>query len=131
MPWKKLLITFLVVLSAGWMLFDGSRALIVGDYVTDPTGDYAGQLGPWANLLEGFGIEPRSTWMKSVFVLYGLMALGTLWCYWAGYSWAGSALMVVCFLGLWYLPFGTIANLVALFLMMMRPRKRLSVLGFK
>lgn len=123
MPWKKLLITSLVLLTAGWMLFDGSRALIAGDYVTEPAGEYAGQLGPWANLMKGFGIEPRSTLMKSVFVLYGLAALATLWCYWAGYSWSGSALMIVCFLGLWYLPFGTIANLVVLFLMMMRRRK--------
>ena len=131
MSWTKLLITLLVLLTSGWMLFDGSRALIVGDFVTQETGEYAGQLGPWANLIQGFGIEPRATGMKLVFVLYGLLALGTLYCYWAGFSWSGSALMLVCFLGLWYLPFGTIANLIALFLMMMRPRKRFSMLGVK
>ncbi len=131
MPWKKLIITFLVLLTAGWMLFDGSRALIAGDYVTEATGEYAGQLGPWANLVQRFGIEPRSTGMKLVFVLYGLLALATLWCYWAGYTWSGSALMMVCFLGLWYLPFGTIANLLVLFLMMMRKSRRVSILQAK
>jgi hypothetical protein len=131
MPWKKLIITTLVLLTAGWMLFDGSRALIVGDYVTEPTGEYAGQLGPWANLLQGFGIEPRSTLMKSIIVLYGLLALATLWCYWAGYPWAGSALMIVCFLGLWYLPFGTVANLIVLFLMMMAKRRQVAIVGVK
>lgn len=123
MDWKKILISFLVLFTAGWMLFDGSRALIVGDYVTPASGEYAGQLGPWANLVQRLGIEPRSTFMKSIFVLYGLLALATLGCYWAGYSWAGSALMVICFLGLWYLPFGTIANLIVFFLMMMRRRR--------
>ena len=123
MPWKKLIITFLVLLTAGWMLFDGSRALIVGDYVMETDGEYAGQLGPWANLMRGLGVDPRSTGMKIVFVVYGSLALASLWCYWAGYKWAASALMIVCFLGLWYLPFGTIANLVVLFLMMIRRRK--------
>lgn len=123
MDGKKLLITGLVLFTAGWMLFDGSRALIAGDYVTPAEGEYAGQLGPWANLVQRLGIEPRSTFMKSVFVVYGLLALATLGCYWAGYSWAGSALMLVCFLGLWYLPFGTIANLIVFFLMMVRRRR--------
>ena len=131
MYWKKLLITFLVLITAGWMLFDGSRALIVGDYVTEPDGEYAGQLGPWANLMRGFGIEPRSSLMKSIFVIYGIVALTTLYCYWARYPWAGSALMIVCFLGLWYLPFGTISNLIVLFLMMMRKRKRTAMLAAK
>lgn len=131
MPWKKLIITTLVLLTAGWMLFDGSRALIVGDYVTEPAGEYAGQLGPWANLMQKLGIEPRSTLMKSIFVLYGLVAIATMWCYWARYPWAGSALMLVCFLGLWYLPFGTISNLIVLFLMMIRTRKPVAVLGAK
>lgn len=127
MSWKKLLISFLVLFTAGWMLFDGSRALIVGDFVTPASGEYAGQLGPWANLVQGLGIEPRSTLMKSVFVVYGLLALATLACYLIGYPWAGSALMVVCFLGLWYLPFGTISNLIVLFLMMTRRKKRAAV----
>jgi hypothetical protein len=123
MSWKKLLIAFLVLVTAGWMLFDGTRALIVGDFVTPESGEYAGQLGPWENLAQGLGIEPRSTLMKSVFVVYGLSALTVLVCYLVGYSWAGSAFMVVSFLGLWYLPFGTISNLIVLLLMMMKRRK--------
>ena len=123
MDWKKLLIALLVLFTAGWMLFDGSRALIVGDYVTPAEGEFAGQLGPWANLMQGLGVEPRSTLMKSVFVLYGLLAIAIAVCYLIGYPWAGTALMIVCFLGLWYLPFGTITNLIVLFLMMLRRRR--------
>lgn len=121
---KNWLIAILVLFTAGWMLFDGTRALIVGDYVTPTTGEYAGQLGPWANLVQGLGIEPRSTLMKSIFVLYGLLTLAILVCYLLGYPWGRGALIVVCFLGLWYLPFGTISNLVVLFLLMTRRRNR-------
>jgi hypothetical protein len=46
MDWKNWIIVLLVAFTAGWMLFDGTRALIVGDYVTPKTGKYAGRLGP-------------------------------------------------------------------------------------
>lgn len=123
MDWKNWVITILLLLNAGWMLFDGSRALLIGDYVTPSEGEYAGQLGPWSNLVQRVGMEPRSTLMKSVFVLYGVLALTMLVCYLLGYPWAPSALMAVCFLGLWYLPFGTISNLVVLLLFMMKRRR--------
>ncbi len=41
------MIFFLVILTASYMLVDGTRALIVGDYITPSTGEYAGQLEPW------------------------------------------------------------------------------------
>ena len=96
------------------MLFDGTRALIVGDYVTPTTGEYAGQLGPWSNLVRAFGIDPRSTLMKLIFVVYGLIALVTAICYALGLTWARQAMIAVCILGLWYLPIGTATNLVTL-----------------
>lgn len=123
MSLKNWVIAILVLITAGWMVFDGSRALIVGDYVTPASGAYAGKLGPWSNLIEGFGLEPRSTLVKSIFVVYGLLALVILSYYLLGHTWGGSALIVICFLGLWYLPFGTISNLIILFLLMMRRRK--------
>jgi len=46
------------------MAFDGTRALIVGDYIRPQTGEYAGQLGPWAKLVRKIGIAPESTFMK-------------------------------------------------------------------
>ena len=99
------------------MLFDGSHALITGDYVTPNSGEYAGQLGPWSNLVKAVGIEPRSTLMKLIFVGYALTALVVLACFVFGLSWARTALIVVCILGLWYLPFGTMTNLIALILL--------------
>lgn len=120
MNWKDWVIVILVTFTAGWMLFDGSRALIVGDYITPTSGEYAGKLGPWSNLVKAVGIEPRSTLMKSIFFGYGLAALVVLACVVFGLSWARTALIIVCFLGLWFLPIGTITNLIALTLLLMR-----------
>ena len=67
MAWLKWIIVLLAVTEAGWMTFDGLRALVVGDYVTPKTGEWAGQLGPWSRLVSAVGIEPRSTLMKCIF----------------------------------------------------------------
>jgi len=115
--WKDWAIIILVGFTAGWMLFDGSRALITGDYVTPKSGEYAGELGPWSSLVAAVGIEPRSTLMKLIFVGYGLIALATVVCFALGVTWARAALMVICILGLWFLPIGTITNLIALILL--------------
>jgi len=115
--WKDWVIVILVAFTGGWMLIDGSRALIVGDYTTPSSGEYAGQLGPWSNLVNAVGIEPRSTLMKTIFVGYGLAALAVLACFVFGLSWAHTALIIVSILGLWFLPIGTITNLIALTLL--------------
>lgn len=117
MDWKHWGIILLVALTAGWMLFDGTRALLVGDYVTPKTGEYAGQLGPWSNLVKAIGIDPRSTLMKSIFVTYGLSTLIVTVCFALGLSWARPVMILVCILGLWFLPIGTITNLIALILL--------------
>ena len=122
MTWKDWVIVILVAFTAGWMLFDGSRALIVGDYITPKTGEYAGQLGPWSNLVKTIGIEPRSTLMKLIFVGYGLSALIIVVCFLLGLTWARLALIIVCILGLWFLPIGTITNLIALILLLIGSR---------
>ena len=122
MNWKDWVIVIPVGFTAGWMLFDGSRALITGDYVTPKSGEYAGQLGPWSNLVRAVGIEPHSTLMKLVFVGYGLIVLSVVVCFALGFAWARLALMVVCILGLWFLPIGTTTNLIALILLLIVKR---------
>ena len=66
--WVVLLLAFV---EGGWLAFDGSRALIVGDYITPNSGTFAGQLGPWAGLVSAVGIEPRSTLMMAIHVVIG------------------------------------------------------------
>ena len=116
MNWRDWLIVGLASLTGGWMLFDGLRSLIVGDYVTPKSGEYAGQLGPWANLVRAVGIDPRSKFMKGFFVLYGFTALLIAARYALGYD-AQPDMIAVAVFGLWYLPVGTITNVLILLLL--------------
>lgn len=123
MNWKTWLSLLLIASSASWMVFDGTRALILGDYVTPQTGEYAGQLGPWANLVQAIGIEPRSIWMKLIFVIQGSTTLTIVVCYLLNKSWARMALLIAMLLGLWYLPIGTLVNLIAFIFLLLTRRK--------
>jgi hypothetical protein len=51
MHWTGWIVAALAALNGGWMTFDGARAFFVGDYVTPSSGEYAGQLGPWADVV--------------------------------------------------------------------------------
>jgi hypothetical protein len=77
----------LAIALAGWMAFDGTRALLLGDYLTPKTGSHAGQLGPWSNIVQAVGIEPRSTFMKIFLALYGYTWLGLVVFYALGREW--------------------------------------------
>ena len=103
------------------MTFDGTRALIVGDYVTPTTGEYAGQLGLWSKLVEAVGIEPRSTLMKLIFVGYGLTTLLVVVCFVLKLSWAWWGMLILAVLGLWYLPLGTVSSIVVIVLLLLPP----------
>ena len=113
------LIVLLVALVGGFMLLDGLRALIAGDYTTPRTGAHAGELGPWARVVSAVGIPPRSRGMKIAFVVYGLayVAAGVLFA--MGLA-PVVALVVVAALGLWYLPFGTLLNAIVIVLVLVR-----------
>jgi hypothetical protein len=113
----KWIILILVILNASWMFADGLRALVIGDYVTPISGEHAGQLGPWAGLVKAIGIEPRSTLMKATFVVYGAFALIAAAGFGLDQPWGRNLLSVMAILGLWYLPFGTAANILALSLL--------------
>lgn len=117
MNWMKWVVAVLVVLTGGWMLFDGARALVVGEYVTPRAGEYAGRLGPWSNLVRAAGLDPRSTPMKLAFVIYGLLYLGSMIAWLGHATWARWALAGLALLGFWYLPFGTLANAMVLILL--------------
>jgi hypothetical protein len=121
--WKSWLSLLLIASTAGWMVFDGTRALIVGDYVTPQSGEFAGQLGPWSNLVKAVGIEPRSLGMKLIFIAQGLATLIAVIYYILNKSWARSGLLTAMLLGLWYLPIGTLLNLTALILQLLTRRK--------
>jgi len=109
----------LAVFVAGWFVFDGSRALVTGDYVTPKSGPRAGQLGGWAHAVTAVGIEPRSTLMKTIFVTYGLAWLAVAVCFVLGVRGARVAMIVAAAGSLWYMPVGTVLGLAQLALLLL------------
>jgi len=116
--WLSRIVLLLAVFEAGWLAFDGSRALIVGDYVTPRSGPHAGQLGPWSKLVASVGIDPRSTLMKTVHVVLGVAWLVVACGFAVGQPWGAKAMMACAVLGLWYLPIGTVLSLAQIVLLL-------------
>ncbi len=117
MHWLRWIIIALALFEGGWFAFDGSRALIVGDYVTPSSGRFAGQLGPWSKIVSAVGIEPRSTLMKAIHLILGATWLVVIACFALGYSWAWMGMLICAAAGLWYLPWGTVLSLVQIVLL--------------
>ena len=124
--WTAWLVVALVLLNGGWMAFDGGRALFTGDYVTPRTGPHAGALGTWSKVVSTVGIEPRSTLMKTLFLVYGLAFVGLAGVFVLGVSKAWLALLLVAALGLWYVPFGTVINAIVITLLLLPPLRAVS-----
>ena len=106
----------LTFVEAGWMTLDGARALLVGDYVTPRAGPYAGQLGPWRHIVKKVGLEPHSTLMKSIFLVYGLAWLGALALLVSGIGGMKWAMIIAAFGTLWFIPIGTTFSVIQLIL---------------
>lgn len=116
MSWNVAVAAVLSVVLGGWMIFDGARAMIVGDYFTPRTGRYAGSLGLWAWLVLRLGIDPRSTLMKALFVGFGLawvlVAAGLVF----GTAGILQIAIVLALATVWYLPIGSVIALVVFLL---------------
>jgi len=116
----RYLIVFLALATGAWMTFDGSRALIAGDYFTPPSGE----LGPWSGVVGAIGIPPRSTSMKIIVVVFGLAWSGATAGFATGAMWGGPALVLLSVATLWYLPAGTLTSvLILLALRVLRVRE--------
>jgi len=58
-----------------WLTFDGSLAMVTGNYVTPKSGAYAGQLGPWSHLIKAIGLDPVSLPIKLLHIVSGMALL--------------------------------------------------------
>jgi hypothetical protein len=114
----KWIVIGLAFLNAGYMTFDGARALITGDYIRPKTGEYAGQLGTWTKLAWKIGIDPMSTLMKSFFVVWGITGLGLTVCFALNMYWAWTAMFVFNVCTIWYLFFGTASSIFQIILLL-------------
>lgn len=121
MHWLGWIVLLLAFIEGGWLAFDGGRALVVGDYVTPSSGKYAGQLGPWSELVSAVGIDPRSTLMKSTHLVLGLVWLTVMVCFAFRLPWAWWGMLTCAVAGLWYLPFGTLLGVIQIVLLLLPP----------
>lgn len=93
------------------MVVDGSRALMIGDYYRPENGEYAGQLGPWAALVKAVNIDPESSFMKWMFLLWGAIGLFIMVAFAMKVRDSAKALLIFSALSLWYLVMGTMIGI--------------------
>ena len=110
--WPFFALLAIAIVLGGWMLLDGLRAFFRGDYLTPKSGEYAGQLGPWAGLLQRVGIAPRSALAKGLHVAVGAAWLVSAAGLWLVASWWRISMTGAALFSLWYLPFGTLGALI-------------------
>jgi hypothetical protein len=121
----KWIIVLLCFLNSAYMLIDGCQALITGDYIRPESGEYAGQLGPWAALFQKAGVDPMSRIMMSAFVVFGLAGLIINYAFLRNRKWSWNGILVYNILVSWYLVMGTISSLLQItLLLLMRYRVR-------
>lgn len=113
----KWIVIALSLLNAGYMAFDGTKALVTGDYVRPSTGEYAGQIGPWHKLVQKIGINPMSTFMKSIFVLFGVIGLAITIAYACNVSWGWQAMLIFNICCTWNLILGTASSVLQIILL--------------
>lgn len=116
----RLLLAVPATLLGGWTLADGLRAFLAGDYYTPVSGPHAGQLGPWAGLLAGIGLDPRSVAVKAAHIVLGAdwMAAAAMLYAAPRVGWLFTLYCAV--FSLWYVPFGTVVGLAAIGLLAQR-----------
>lgn len=119
MHWSGWVVVALAAMEAGWFAFDGAHALIMGDYITPSSGDFAGKLGPWSQLVTAIGIDPRSSFMKLAHVVIGVVWLCMILAYVMRAPWAWTGMLVCAALGLWYLPVGTVLSLLQIVILLL------------
>ncbi|MDQ3957493.1 MAG: hypothetical protein M3273_04135, partial [Actinomycetota bacterium] len=92
-------------------------ALVAGDYFTPASGAHAGELGPWARVVESVGIDPRSPVMKTFFVIYGMLWIAAIVAFALGQRWSWFAMLALALGSVWYLTVGTIVSAIVVILL--------------
>ncbi|MEZ5016283.1 MAG: hypothetical protein R2800_04470 [Flavipsychrobacter sp.] len=120
----KWIIIILSLLNFGYMAIDGARGLIIGDYIRPKTGQHAGQLGPWAKVVEKVGVNPESTLMKWLFLLWGAVGIAMAIAFGMGVANAHKGLLYMSIGSLWYLVPGTVLSTIVIILLLVRMKMK-------
>lgn len=99
-----------------WQAYDGVHQRVTGDYVR-----IDGQLGPWATLVSGVGIDPLS--LGWFFVVLGLSLVAASFGLYLRRRWGYNVALGCSLISLFYLGFGTPVALVCLVLLLLKPTR--------
>jgi hypothetical protein len=111
-------ILIISIVEAGWFLLEGVRALTTGNYYTPKAGKYKGQLGPWAKVVGAVGINPQSAFMRSTFLIIGIVWFFFIICFALQVTWAWLGMLIMPIITLWYLPIGTLLSLMQIIILL-------------
>ena len=100
-----------------WLLYDGLHQRLWGDYTR-----LYGQLGPWADLARGVGLDPQR--LALFFIALGGGLLGASFGVILRRPWGYYTALVLSAVGLLYLGFGTPVALAALLLLLLPASRR-------
>ena len=100
-----------------WLLYDGLRQRLFGDYTR-----LGGQLGPWADLARAVGLAPGQ--LALVFVALGGGLLGASFGVLKRRAWGYYTAVVLAAVALLYLGWGTPIALASLVLLLLPPSRR-------
>jgi len=95
-------IVLLAALEAGWIAFDGARALVTGDYLKLRVGAYGGSLGEWTRIASALGVPPRSAAAKWALIGYGAAWLSAIYAFARGAGRSWWVMFVAAGGALWY-----------------------------
>jgi hypothetical protein len=112
--WLYLLLTWVL---GWWMLLDGLRQRVLGDYVR-----LAGRLGPWADLAQALGVDPQR--LGLFFVAFGAALLGASFGVYMRRRWGYAVGLALSAAALLYLGFGTPVAAACLVLLLLKPTRR-------
>jgi hypothetical protein len=115
----KWIIIILAVLNFGFMIFDGTRAMLTGDYIRPESGQHANQLGPWTKVVEKIGLDPESNTMKSLFVICGMAGMYFTVAFAVGKPWAWKGMLIFNICSLWYAMIGTVSSAMQVVLLIL------------
>ena len=92
----------LALFQAGWIAFDGARALATGAYLKPKIGSYGGRMGAWTRVAWAAGVSPRSPRVKVLLLAYGLLWVGAAAAFARGALWSWWPMILAAIGALWY-----------------------------
>lgn len=113
------IVVFAAVVNAGWFIFEGAYAAVTGEYFRPSDSRIAATAGAWEKAVEMVGIDPQSSLMHFIFVVYGLAWLVLTVLYFIKIPFSRFLMLAAAIGASWYLPLGTALCLLQVVLLIL------------